>query len=195
MFASRPPTVRFLSNKRGYSATFGRDLLEAGFDPRDVMDKSELLPAGVGAIARIIDESFPLVLDRRAGGPLPLSGDEEERAEVEAAHDLVLWDLGARVEVGGRLAARTLLRPESQETATWRSLVECSLAGVPGPAVASIGARLAGPDAERAEITNLAARHLHAMRSRLSIPAAIVTHQHAYSLAPDLQIARVGRKR
>ena len=28
MFAENPPTCRFLSNKRGYEATFGRDLLE-----------------------------------------------------------------------------------------------------------------------------------------------------------------------
>jgi ABC-type arginine/histidine transport system permease subunit len=42
MFAKRQPAVRFVSNKRGYSATFGRDLMDAGFDPREVMDKVEL---------------------------------------------------------------------------------------------------------------------------------------------------------
>ena len=33
-FPRRQPAVRFLSNKRGYTATFGRDLMDAGFDPR-----------------------------------------------------------------------------------------------------------------------------------------------------------------
>ena len=42
MFPDRPPAVRFLSNKRGYGATFGGEMLEAGFDPRDVMEKTDL---------------------------------------------------------------------------------------------------------------------------------------------------------
>jgi hypothetical protein len=53
MFAGSPPACRFLSNKRGYEATFGRDLLDAGFDPRDVMDKSDPLGAMINEVERI----------------------------------------------------------------------------------------------------------------------------------------------
>ena len=63
MFPERPPAVRFLSNKRGYAATFGRDLMDAGFDPRDVMDKAELEATVVPAIARDVRERFPLLLE------------------------------------------------------------------------------------------------------------------------------------
>ena len=59
MFPSRAPTVRFLSNKRGYSATFGRDLLDAGFDPRDVMDKSALRDTVVPAVDRTLRSRVP----------------------------------------------------------------------------------------------------------------------------------------
>jgi hypothetical protein len=45
MFAGAPPACRFLSNKRGYEATFGRDLLDAGFDPRDVIRRRRGSPA------------------------------------------------------------------------------------------------------------------------------------------------------
>src|SRR5580692_9992863 len=47
MFAEHPPACRFFSNKRGYEATFGRELLDAGFDPRDVIDKGDLARAVV----------------------------------------------------------------------------------------------------------------------------------------------------
>ena len=62
MFAGSPPACRFLSNKRGYEATFGRDLLDAGFDPRDVMDKGDLEGMVAPVVRAYLSRAFPLVL-------------------------------------------------------------------------------------------------------------------------------------
>ncbi|MGH7490589.1 MAG: hypothetical protein ACREMY_34000, partial [bacterium] len=45
--------------------------------------------------------------------------------------------------------------------------------------------------AGRAEITNLAARHIHGLRSRLREGGAIVTAHHAYRLAEGIRIGKV----
>ena len=99
----QPPIVRFLSNKRGYSATFGRELAEAGFDPRDVMDKSELSSVVVPAVAALFDRAFPLTLQGKlwnepAPAPpirrWPISPKPISQPEIEHACDLVLWRIG-----------------------------------------------------------------------------------------------------
>src|SRR3954466_1652629 len=95
MFAGTPPACRFLSNKRGYEATFGRDLLDAGFDPRDVMDKRELREMVVPVVRSHLDRSFPFVLQVAQGGERPpeawVGKTEEDRREVESELDLVVW--------------------------------------------------------------------------------------------------------
>src|SRR5207248_2075960 len=129
LFADRPPLVRFLSNKRGYSATFGRDLADAGFDPRAVMDKSELDSVVVPALASLVDRAFPLGLD----GCSPAHGrrrlraaeNERERGEIEEVFDVVVWTTPDAVEIGGRLIGaavsdeRVRLRPGAHEARTW----------------------------------------------------------------------------
>src|SRR5215208_7170004 len=62
MFAASPPACYFLSNKRGYEATFGRDLAEAGFDPRDVLDKRDLGAVVVPVARAFLGRAFPLAL-------------------------------------------------------------------------------------------------------------------------------------
>jgi hypothetical protein len=62
---ARPPVVRFFSNKRGYSATFGRELMDAGFDPRDVMDKGDLGAVVVPTIVATLERQFPLPAARK----------------------------------------------------------------------------------------------------------------------------------
>jgi hypothetical protein len=203
LFAERPPAVRFLSNKRGYSATFGRDLADAGFDPRDVMDKSDLTSSVVPAVAALVDRAFPLALDALApatGRRRWLIADHEsERRDVDRALDLILWERSDDLELGGRLLgdghtdARTRLRPQRHEARTWQALIEDRLAGGDGLAVAAVGARIGPPDAERAELSNLAARHIHTLRSRLTDPAAIVTADHAYRLGDRVSAGRVTR--
>jgi len=198
-FAERPPAVRFLSNKRGYEATFGRDLLEAGFDPRDVMAKGDLARAVVPTILGHLARRFPLRLSA-AGGP-PVRLGREDRGEVEAALDLVLWegDDGA-VELAGRAVApnagegagRLPMKRGSHEAATWRRLIEDRLEGGAGVPVVEVGARLAPEGALKAEVTNAAARHLHILRGRLADPAAVVTAGHAYRLAERLAVGIVG---
>jgi len=196
MFPRRQPAVRFVSNKRGYSATFGRDLMDAGFDPREVMDKVELERVILPSVERDIDERFPLELtasDRAIA--TPIAADDESRRDLEARLDLVEWDTAGRVELGGRLLdAPVVFRAGSSEGLTWQQLIAERLSGGPGVPVADVGQRLAEPGAERAEISNLAARHVHALRARLSNPGAIVTASHAYRIVPEVTAGRVRRR-
>ena len=194
-FARRPPAVRFLSNKRGYTATFGRDLMQAGFDPREVMDKAELETAIVPSIAHGVRTQFPFELtscDR--AGAMPVSSDEDDRGEINGSLDLVLWDLPGRMELGGRSAsAPVTFRSGSQEARTWRQLIADRIENGAGLLIASVGERLAEPGAERAEMSNLAARHMHGLRSRLVNPQSILTVNHAYQLDPALVVGLVRR--
>ena len=196
MFAGRAPAVRFVSNKRGYTATFGRDLMEAGFDPREVMDKSEVEAVVVPAIARDVDLRFPLDLFMpRTSRPQPVGADEDARREVESELDLVEWELGGKVELGGRLlGAPVAFRSGSQEALTWQQLIADRLGGGPGIPISAVGQRLAAEGAERAEISNLAARHIHALRARLSSAAAIVTANHAYRIDGSIAVGSVRRR-
>src|SRR3954462_9393741 len=122
MFAGNPPACRFLSNKRGYEATFGRDLLDAGFDPRDVMDKAELRQMVVPVVRSSLDRAFPLALQVPGAGEAWVAKTEEDRREVESELDLVVWQ-GSGVEIGGRLLAaegrRLSCKAGSQEAVTW----------------------------------------------------------------------------
>ena len=83
MFAETPPACRFLSNKRGYEATFGRDLLDAGFDPRDVMDKSDLRGMVVPVVRSYLSRAFPLVLQIPGAPDAAVAKTEEDRREIE----------------------------------------------------------------------------------------------------------------
>jgi hypothetical protein len=197
LFARYQPAVRFVSNKRGYAATFGRDLMDAGFDPREVMDKAELEQVIVPSIAADVDSRFPLELTI-AGRPaaMPLAGHDHARREVEQELDLVEWEVNGRVELGGRLlVAPVIFRPGSQEGLTWQRLIAGRLDDGPGVTVAEVGQRLAEAGADRAEISNLAARHIHALRARLAHPAAIVTANRAYGLDVSVTVGRVRRRR
>lgn len=200
MFAERPPACRFVSNKRGYEATFGRDLLDAGFDPRDVIDKAEIARSVVPVVRAFLERSFPMALRLAAPGRAPwelrAARLESEREEIERAVDLLLWKGGdGAVELGGGGVAerepprrRLALKAANQEAITWSALVDDRLAGGPGLAVLDVGRRVAPPDAGRAELTNAAARHLHALRARLDDPAAIVTAGHRYRLSERLTV-------
>jgi hypothetical protein len=197
MFAENPPTCRFLSNKRGYEATFGRDLIDAGFNPRDVMDKNELRQMVVPVVRSFLERAFPLWLQIAGGADAAVAKTEEDRREIENELDLVVWCGAPSVEIGGRLLAgegerrRMTFKPGSQEAATWSELIEERFRGGDGLPVLEVGQRIAPQGAGRAEITNLAARHIHGLRSRLQDGAVIVTAHHAYRLAAGLRVGRV----
>lgn len=196
MFASRPPSVRFLSNKRGYAATFGRDLADAGFDPRDVMDKSELRTVVVPTVKSLMARLFPLSLGTRAvdgeRGSWPVADDDEERRALERSLDILLWPTSQGWELSGRqIKDRVALKSSSAEAQTWVEMIEDHLGSPQGLAVIDVGARLGGQGVERAEATNLAARHVHTMRSRLSHGSAIATVDHTYRLADGLTVGIV----
>ena len=131
---------------------------------------------------------------------------------MENELDLVLWcgrsgiagGLGAAgMEIGGRLVSRVAgvvgegdrrrlaLKAGSQEAATWNALVLDRLEEGEGVPVLDVGQRIAPEGAGRAEMTNLAARHIHGLRGRLAEPGAIQTAHHAYRLAAGLRVGRV----
>lgn len=194
LFAERPPIVRFCSNKRGYDATFGKELFDAGFDPRDVMDKSALAPVVVPTLLRLFAAQFPwtVTATAAAGAAVTMPVGDLDRASVERACDVVLWTAGDRTTLGGRLlAAPVTLKAGSAEIDTWRALITDRLSRSSGVPVLSVGERLAEHGAERAELTNLAARHIHGLRARLGGADAIVTANHAYRVAEGLSVAIV----
>ena len=192
MYPENPPTCRFLSNKRGYEATFGCDLIDAGFNPRDVMDKRELREMVVPVVRSHLERAFPFVLEIVEGPPSAVAKTEEDRREIESELDLAVWCAGPAVEIGGRLlTGRMAFKAGSQEAVTWTELVEDRFQGGEGVPVIDVGQRIAPEGAGRAEITNLAARHIHGLRSRLKDGGAIVTAHHAYRLAEGLRIGRV----
>jgi hypothetical protein len=199
MFAERAPSCRFVSNKRGYEATFGRDLIDAGFDPRDVIDKAEVTRMVVPLVRAFLNRDFPLALELAGPGRSPwqlrVARADGERAEIERAVDLLLWSAGdGGVELVGRAVAaadpprRLTLKTANQEALTWSALVADRLRGGSGLTVLDVGRRLAPPDAGRPEITNAAARHLHTLRGRLADPTAIVTARHTYQLSERLVV-------
>lgn len=198
LFAASPPTVRFLSNKRGYSATFGRDLLEGGFDPRDVMDKAALQTAVVPGVIALFNRAFPRTLRARLppDGPRswPVGDSDTDRNELEETLDLVLWQ-GSVFELGGRLvggsSGRVSFRHGSTEADTWQRLIDDALTDGSGLAVVDVGGRIGPAGAERAELTNLAARHMHTLRGRLRTGDAIATINHAYRLGETMRIGSV----
>jgi hypothetical protein len=196
LFAERPPLVRFASNKRGYDATFGKDLLDAGFDPRDVMDKSQLDQVVVPAIAKIVAARFPhRAIVGNSGSTETWPVGDGDRADLEAACDLSLWTAGDRVWLGGRLVGEAVaLKTGSSEIETWRALIEDRIRDQGGVAVISVGERLAEHGAERAELTNLAARHIHTMRARMKDADAIVTANHRYQLRAGLTVSFVASR-
>ena len=188
ILSARSPIVRFVSNKRGYSATFGRELMDAGFDPRDVMDKNDLERVVVPTVVATLERQFPLRLRGRiADGPVRewmVAADDLERRDVEQAFDVVQWPAPGGVEIGGRLVdgGRVALKPGSHESVTWRALIDDRLDDGAGLPVTGVGERIGPPMAERAELTNLAARHVHTLRNRLTDGDAIVTINHSYRL-------------
>jgi hypothetical protein len=110
MFAGNPPACRFLSNKRGYEATFGRDLLDAGFDPRDVMDKSELRGVVVPVVRSYLDRAFPLSYGWPASPTPPWRGPRRTAGRSRPG-----WTL-----------------PSGPPIRTWRSVAGCSQKGANG---------------------------------------------------------------
>ena len=196
MFASHPPAIRFLSNKRGYAATFGRDLAAAGFDPRDVMDKSELRQTVVPTVVSLMHRLFPLNLHARSAKGAKASwlvaDNFEERSALEESIDVLIWPTPQGWELCGRQVRQSVaLKASSPEAQTWTTLVTDHIADRQGLPVVDVGTRLGGPDVERAEATNLAARHVHTLRGRLRQSSAIATLDHAYRLADSVTVGLV----
>jgi hypothetical protein len=160
------------------------------------MDKAELDGVVVPSIARDLRTRFPLRLVTSASpDPLPVSSDDEGRREVDGRADVVVWDIGGRLELTGRaIVSPVAFRPGSNEALTWQQLIADRIGGGDGLPIAEVGRRLAEPGAERAEISNMAARHVHALRARLTNPQTIVTANHAYRLDPGLVVGLVGTR-
>jgi hypothetical protein len=194
LFGTRLAHVRFISNKRGYEATFGRDLLNAGFDPRDVMDKSAIEDVVVPTIARTVDDAFPWVL-RLPGRHVLVADHADDRRAMDRALDLVVW-VGDSVTLSGRLIGPepVSVRVTSHEATTWMTMVGDRLEGGQGVPVIEVGRRVAPAGAERAEMSSLAARHVHGLRARLADASAVVTAEHRYRLRSGVRVGLVVRQ-
>lgn len=194
----RAPKCAFISNKRGYEATFGAELLAAGHDPRDVLNKYEMERVVVPFLSRHLVDCFPLRLEwkdaRQDVQTCMLNTDLAELTEVNQHLDLVLWpEKNQSVEIDGRALdgskKNSLVLPSSgNEAITWDQLIQAHLENSEGIEVQSVGKRVAPQGALRAESTNAAARHIHTLRKRLSNPQHIVTVQGHYRLADDLRV-------
>ena len=195
MFPQRTPSCRFMSNKTGFGIGFGRDLMDAGFDPREVIDKSQLGALITGVLDDFMDQAFPLELEICSGHDEPVSFqvNREDRETMEAALDLIWWeDRHAGPELSGRMVSgKKQLRPKTQEQISWKTLIDDYFDAGSGVPIDEVGQRLAAEDALRAERTNAAARHIHSLRARLSENDAILTENSAYSLNRELLIGRV----
>jgi len=136
----------------------------------------------------------PLFTDERSTRAIALSERYADglasRGELEVA-----WrDADGGLSLGGKaLSRRVQLKPGSQEGVTWERLIEDRFRVGEGVPVIEVGERLAPEGALRAEVTNVAARHLHVLRGRLEDPGAIVTAQHAYRLRDGLRVGRAVR--
>ena len=167
------------------------------------MDKTALDASVVPTLARLVDAAFPMALAvSLAGGggttaaarSLRASSHDTERRELAARLDLLLWIDASGWELTGRLverdpAARGLALRPGHEATSWRALLTDRLERGDGLPVVGVGERIGPRGADRAEATNLAARHVHTLRSRLRDAGAIVTANHAYRLRDDLDVA------
>ncbi|MCH9688451.1 MAG: hypothetical protein K0V04_43875 [Deltaproteobacteria bacterium] len=198
MYAERPPQCVFLSNKRGFHATFGKDLLEVGFDPRDVLHKDELSEALVPLLRRRLRDAFPLELQVAGeAGPEWITADPVEVELLSERLDLVLWeDRATKVVLTGRAIASSRGRVELSggvhEAKTWRALVQAAIDGTGGVSTRALGQRMAPPRALAAECSNAAARHIYSLRRRLRVPDGLLTIEREYRLDQQLAVGRVG---
>ncbi|MCA9711250.1 MAG: hypothetical protein KDK70_35760 [Myxococcales bacterium] len=202
MYADRPPQCIFSSNKRGFHATFGKDLLSVGFDPRDVLHKDELGHTLVPLLVRRLRDAFPLELQVTGEGHGQwLTRDAAEVERLSAELDLVLWeDRAAKLVLRGRgvvtpRGGGVELVPDGHEASTWRALVEAHLHGGPGIPTRALGERVAPELALRAEQSTAAARLVYALRRRLRAPDALLTVDHCYRLAEEFVVGRVRLRR
>lgn len=194
----RAPKCAFISNKRGYEATFGSELLAAGHDPRDVMNKYEMERVVVPFLERHVNSYFPWKLrwldSSNQSGLQSTNHDAEEKREIESELDIVLWpEQNQFAELGGKSFAPSkksplLLAAVGNEAITWSELIASRLQQTDGVEVQAVGKRVAPEGALRAEVTNAAARHIHSLRKRLSNPKDIVTVQGHYRLADELSV-------
>jgi hypothetical protein len=157
------------------------------------MDKSTMDDIVVPTVLKLIGRKFPAMLRAIEAGRIqcaPVS--ESDRDEIAREIDVALWIDGEKPLLAGRrVSSPVTLRPESAEAETWAALIGDRLNSGSGLSVIGVGERLSEPGAERAELTNLAARHVHTLRGRLRDGDAIVTANHAYQIAGDLSVALV----
>ena len=88
---------------------------------------------------------------------------------------------------------RVGLRTGSHEVLTWKQLIGDYFDLGPGIGIDDLGGRIAAEGADKAERTNAAARHIHALRKRLGDPQAIATKNHRYRLSSHLKVGRIAQ--
>lgn len=206
MFLDGQPRCLFVSNKRGFTATFGAELLAAGHDPRDVLDKELLQEHVIASLEQLGNELFPLSLfwnqysttdTQDSFGSVPIGDQPCHREIAELQFDLILWTSSHSDD---RLAGKALKKPVklangSSERETWLDLVRQRLKGEKGIEVVELGNRIIGTDSSKAESTNSAARHIHTLRKRLISSDMITTSDSRYSFQKHLTVGLVEQNR
>ena len=168
--------------------------MEAGFDPREVMDKNDLARLFPMVADDYLAETFPMCLEVADGEAEPISHRvcHQDAEAIEAALDLVLWQGEDGARLGGKgIGGKGRLKPKGQEALSWEALFADRYHAGCGVPVSQIGERLAPDGALKAEISNAAARHIHTLRGRLKDGAGIVTDDGAYRLGRRLCLGRI----
>jgi len=193
----------FFSNKRGYEATFGAELLAAGHDPRDVLNKLEPARIVLPFLENHLNKNFPWFMKwcESGSGLVPtetcrVSSEIKLQEEINDCMDVVCWpSINGTAKLCGRSVAGkqscVQLPDTSKEVATWTALVEAALNGQPGVEVIEVGKYVAPAGALRPELTNAAARLIHTLRKRLLDGQDIVTVDGRYRFRDGLRVAIV----
>ena len=186
----------FFSNKKGYEATFGAELLASGHDPRNVLNKNDLDKIVVPKMFRFLKETFLWTLNYLTIGngdprPILVSENEQEKRTFENALDLLIGPpQNKQIAISGNAfvqASGSKLSIDSNEAITWRDLVTAAFRNQ-GISTHELGKRIAAEGASKAEATNSAARHIHSLRKKLDDANSIITVDGEYRLGDGLTV-------
>jgi hypothetical protein len=151
----------------------------------------------VPLLRRRLRDAFPLELQVAGQRTIDwLTRDPSEFEQLSLRLDLIVWDdRAAKLGLSGRSLQgrhkRLDLGSDGHEATTWRELVVARIDGRIGVPTREIGERVGPEFSLPAEQSNAAARHIYALRKRLNTPEALVTADHHYALAEELQVGFV----
>ena len=195
-FSHRKPEFWLMSNKTGFQHTFMRDVEEMGFSQDRVIRKDELEEDLSSYLRNFFDESMPFKLKQRRGEEIwQTVVGEEDRDEIFRELDLVLWQIGQRVTLGGRLVekGRIKYRVGSAESKAWSALFRDFFELQEGLPTRQFGEWQA-PDHVKKDLsgyvpTEYAPKLASRLRSKVAKWDPIITSDGTYRLSAERRIA------